>query len=810
MKKYISFLLLSFLFSNQVNAQDTSRKILATRTISSPKIDAILDDKVWQNVPIATDFIEHRPNFGKKEAYEKRTEVKILYDNSAIYVAAQMYDKPDSVVHEMVARDNIGNADFIGITFDTFLDKINGYGFYVTAAGVQFDAKYSNNGNNSEDANWSAVWESSAKLNENGWAVEMRIPYSALRFSSKEIQNWGLNITRKRTGVNYQSMWNPVDPRVNGFINQEGVLDGLKNIKAPLRLSFLPYLSSAYSHYPYNKPDVKNTTFNLNGGMDVKYGIDQSFTLDMTLIPDFGQVRSDNKILNLTPFEVRFDENRPFFTEGTELFNLGDLFYSRRIGISPKYFKDINPQLKEGEKIQKEPTEAKILNATKISGRTKNGLGIGLFNSITANMFSEVVDANGNIREINSQPLTNYNVLVFDQTLKNNSAISFINTNVTREGESYDANVNAFLFKLNDKKNTYYVNGSGKMSLITKENNSIQQGFSYEITSGKKSGNFIWNISQKLSDRKFDPSDMGFYTNNNFFDQGLSLQYSTYKPNKVFNALEGWYNFTHSSRFQAFDFQQVSMDGGVWMQLKNFDQGNVNFEWTSAGNDFYESRNGNVYKSPSVLGLFFNFSKNRAKAYNYGGNLSISYQNMFNGVRHNAYFYQNLRLNDKIALGLDLRYTPQYNYVNWLTSLNNTSIFSAYDRHTVENSADIKYSFSNKMEIMGRMRHYWSDRRNNAFYILKNSGDLDAYTGEPILNKDKNYNVFNIDLVYTWRFALGSELNITYKNAAETHEKFFTKQYAQNLDNIWNAAHNNSLAIKLLYFIDYLDLKKKV
>ena len=221
-----------------------------------------------------------------------------------------MYDEPDSVVSEVVTRDNLGSSDFLGIVFDTYLDRINAFGFYVNSTGAQFDAKYSQSGR--EDISWDAVWDSQVKIDSLGWTAEIKIPYSAIRFGSNDVQQWGLNMTRRRQKINQQTSWNFIDPKVAGFINQAGNLDGIKGIKAPVRLSLSPFLSSSLNNYPHNKPGVKNTTSTYNGGMDIKYGINQSYTLDMTLVPDFGQVRSDNQVLNLSPFEVRFLENRQF------------------------------------------------------------------------------------------------------------------------------------------------------------------------------------------------------------------------------------------------------------------------------------------------------------------------------------------------------------------------------------------------------------------------------------------------------------------------------------------------------------------
>ena len=803
--KFYTLLVFLFIFSYSYgqNTPIKIKELAAKRTAATPKIDGVLDDQCWAGVPVATGFIEANPVPGRIESEGRRTEVKILYDDAAVYVYARMFDSPDSVVHELVTRDNIGNADFIGVVFDSFLDRRNGNGFYSTAAGVQFDAKYSPDGG--EDSNWNAVWESAVKIDDQGWTCEMKIPYSALRFSDKSIQNWGLNIVRKRMKANVQTFWNFVDPKVNGFINQGGLFTGLQDIKPPVRLSFSPYLSAYVNHYPANIPGVKNTRSSFNGGMDVKYGINNSFTLDMTLVPDFGQVQSDNRILNLTPFEVKFNENRQFFTEGTELFNKGNLFYSKRIGSIPSYY-DYSG-IRDGEKIIKDQSEAKVLNATKISGRTAKGLGIGIFNAITNTMYTEVEDAQGNTRRVETQPLTNYNILVFDQSLKNNSSATFINTNVLRRGSAPDANVSALLFNLNDKKNEYFVNANGKISYLTGLTSST--GFNYEFKTGKQSGNFTWSYLQQYADDKFDPSDMGFFTNNNFLDQTVNVAYSIYKPTTWYNQWQSWINLLYSRRVSPGDYQSFGVEGGSYMQFKNFWSVETDLNYNAEKNDFYEARNGQVYKMPENYSIAVYVNPNRTKPYNFGGNIKYVEQELFKGKAYNFYFFQNLRLNDKIAFGLDLAYNPNYNYVNWVASQGDQTVFSKYDRTTVENSFDAKYSFSNKMGLSVVVRHYWSDRRNKAYYLLNTDGTLRDYDGAALSGLDRNYNVFNIDLIYTWQFAPGSELTLSYKDAAETNDPYYTRKYRNNLDGILSAPQNNSLSVKVLYYIDYLNLRRK-
>ncbi|MEJ7780708.1 MAG: DUF5916 domain-containing protein [Daejeonella sp.] len=784
------------------------KKMNAVRTESAPKIDGVLDDEVWSKAVAANEFAELRPVPGRIESREKGTEIKILYDNSAIYVSARMFDHPDSIARELVTRDRVGNSDFIGIIFDTYLDRINGLGFYVTAAGSQYDAKYSQTGN--EDDNWNAVWDSEVKIDKLGWTAEFKIPYSALRFANKDIQTWGINMTRRRQKINHQSCWNFVDPKVNGFINQEGELHGIANIKSPVRLSFSPYVSSSVNNYPYNLPGVKNTTGSFNGGMDVKYGINQSFTLDMTLVPDFGQVRSDNQVLNLTPFEVKFNENRQFFTEGTELFNKGDLFYSRRIGSFPSYSNDVYGQLQFGETVKDNPSESKLINATKVSGRTGKGLGIGVFNAVTNRAMATVVTASGQERMVETQPLTNYSILVLDQSLKNNSSVTLLNTNVLRQGSAYDANVSAFLFRLNNKKNKYHVEGEAKMSRRTSVTMD-DTGYGYELEVGKQSGNFTWNIEQELTDDKFNPTDLGFFTNNNYLDHSLFMGYSKYTPGKWYLQYETWFEADHSQRFKPQAYQSFAANVGGWVKFKNFWSANMNIGRVFSGNDFYEARTtGRVFNAFSSTGINGSFNSNNAKKYNGGAYLSVRFQDSYGGFGLGTGFYQNYRVNNKLSFGTEVMVEPRYNYVNWVgKSSTNETIFSKYDRNTVESILDVKYAFTAKMGLNLRGRHYWSDRRNKSFFMLQNDGNLQENPGTEFINKHVNYNVFNIDMVYSWQFAPGSELSVTYKDVAEDYETLNREGYGRNFGRVIGRPQNNSLSFKVLYYLDYLQLKKR-
>ena len=535
----------------------------AIRTNSPPKIDGILNDSCWSKAEIAKDFIQRDLHPGLPA--EQTTEVKILYDDNAIYIAANLFDTaPDSILKELSTRDNEANAELFGIFFDTYNDDINAYGFFVTSAGTQIDARYSIS---EQDFDWNAVWTSAVKINESGWAVELKIPYSALRFSAKEIQTWGMNLIRKTRRNRENAFWNPIDPKINALVRQFGTLSGLKNLKPPIRLSFMPYIAGILNHYPYQDADVKDLNYTISGGMDVKYGLSDAFTLDMTLVPDFSQVQSDNQVLNLSQFEVQFQERRPFFTEGTELFNKGGIFYSRRVGGTPFDFGNAQKELREGEKIIKNPAQTQLLNASKLSGRTQNKLGIGLFNAVANNTYATLKDSLGNTRSVLTSPLTNYNIVVLDQSLKNNSSVSLINTNVTREGHFEDANVSGLLMRFNNKTNRYTFGGRGIMSnVFYPDSSKPHSGFSSNVDFGKSGGQFRWSVHGSINSDTYNPNDLGLLTMSNNMETGLHLSYQIFKPFWKVNNLNNKVNFLYQRMYNPNAFWNFGIYGNRYLQ----------------------------------------------------------------------------------------------------------------------------------------------------------------------------------------------------------------------------------------------------
>lgn len=783
------------------------KQVKALRVIQVPKIDGVLDDEAWKEGVNATDFIQRALKPG--EPALRKTEVKIVYDDIAMYVGAMMYDnKPDSILCELCQRDNEANSDLFGLILDTYNDDINGYGFFVTSAGVQIDARYSSNG---QDFNWNAVWQSQIKINDKGWAVEFKIPYSALRFPIVDEQKWGVNFIRKVRKTRCVDFWNEVKPEVSGMINQSGDLLGISNIKSPVRLSVTPYISSYIENYPYNQPGQSNNSYSLNGGMDIKYGINESFTMDMTLVPDFGQVQSDNKVLNLSPFEVLYNENRQFFTEGTELFNKGGLFYSRRIGGTPINY---NLSLKEGETVKNNPASTQLINATKVSGRTKNNLGIGIFNATTADTYAVITDSNGVDSKVLTQPLTNYNVFVLDQALKNNSYISLINTNVTRDGGIYDANVTATAFKFTNKKNKYGINGNGALSQLYNSGFfKPDLGYSYNASVGKISGAFLYNADVAVKSDKYDPNDLGILYINNTLETSLNLSYNIYKPVWKLNEYSVDGGIGYSRLYKPDLFWNLTIYGNGYANFtKSYLSTGAGFNFSPLTTlDHWEPRiAGHYYVYPKNYSLSYWISSDYRKRFALDGNISYRYFDENN--RYNISFgvAPRYRVNNKLSF----IYNFHRDYLNdniGFVNFNETTQFINFGRRnvfTTTNQLNATYIFTNKMSLTLRCRHYWSQAEYKQYYTLNNKGLLidDAlYTG----NSNVNFNAFNIDLVYTWQFSRGSEMSFVWKNAIYTSGDVIIKQFSNDIDQTINSPQTNSFSIKVLYYLDYSMLKHK-
>ncbi|MCL3780682.1 hypothetical protein EMN47_09825 [Prolixibacteraceae bacterium JC049] len=796
---YTRFILLCLLLycSLQAFSQQTGRKsIRATRTENPPKIDGYLNDSSWDEAEIANNFSVYTPNNGAPIPSEYATEVRVLYNDNAVYISAKLLDpSPGQIPKEFAQRDNRGQSDYFSVTINPNDDGQNPYRYYVEASGNQLDSKVANK---DEDFNWSAVWESQVKITDYGWNVEMKIPYRALRFSNTPIQSWAFNFFRRIERINTQCTWNFIDNSNGNWTQYDGLVTHFENIKPPTRLNLYPYVSGIVN------TDNGKTEFDWNAGLDIKYGLSENFTLDATLIPDFSQTGFDNIALNLGPFEQKLTEQRQFFTEGTDLFTKGDLFYSRRIGGSPI----TSAQLSDNEKLLESPEKVNMLNAVKISGRTKGGLGIGFFNAITEKTESIIENtlSNEKRKEV-INPFSNYNIAVLDYQYNKNSSVTFINTNVYRKGNFRDANAAGLLWDIGTTNNQYSLNGTLQMTNIT-DVELPNTGYLLDFNIQKKAGNWFWKLGYSFKDKDFNPNDLSILYRNDTRTFSGNIGYRILQPTSLFNSyrIRVWNNarFQHHSGI----FTENNTGLNIRTRLKNRLNLWLWTEYTTPAKDFYEPRQGNLsgifYKQPAEISLWqggsTNFQKKFAIEYSIHNN---RYANSSKN-RYGFNFKPRYRFNNKFSLQYGLKFRQTDNDRGYVEEQDDKIVFGQRNRTTYNNLITGKYSFSIKSSLSMTFRHNWTTVvYDQNYFALKDNGNLTPmdYKGTSNLN----FNRWNFDLSYVWQFAPGSQLVTLYRNSINPNSDFADANinFIENADALFNENMAHSFSLKMVYFIDY-------
>jgi hypothetical protein len=805
---YITFFICIYSFAeNHPDPRSDRKSFFTQKTLLAPKIDGLPDDSIWQSVMSISDFRQFLPVYEANPSF--RTEVKITYDDYAVYIMAEMFDpNPDSILRQLGLRDDDHlNADMFSIQFDTYNNQLDAYSFLVTASGVQIDWRES-------DETYDAVWDSEVQITGDGWIAELKIPYSAIRFAGSQSQEWGMQISRSIRRYRETDQWALEVPETNNDLPYWGLLQGISNIEPPVRLSATPYVLLQAEHFP-NPSVEKDISTSFGGGMDLKLGMNESYTLDMSLLPDFSQVQSDNKVKNLTAFETVYEEQRPFFKEAVDLFMKGDIFYSRRIGKTPALFYNVENELNEGEYLYKNPVQQKLVNTTKISGRNKKGLAIGVLNAITANTYAIAKNADGDERRILTDPLTNYNQIVVDQALKNNSDFYISNTNVLRDGDFRDANVTATGLTLNDKSNSYSIAISTGLSqvFISPEQNDMKQeisrGFKYGVSTAKTNGNFQWSLNRSSMDKKFDANDMGLTTYNNFNNNTASLSYNFYKPFWLLRDMTNKLTVNNQNNYTTHKPETAKVEYNTFLTTLNYFS-----MWAEAGHaftetyDYYEPRTpGMYYLKPKSIWGDIGFSSDYRNQIALDGGVSGYYSARDNSRGFEVELSPIVRLNDHFMFNLASSYEKNTNDYGFAGKEGDEVIFGNREIYVNENSFSSKYLFKNDVSLSLTARHYYARGEYDSFYTLLDNGRLEPATDYNITH-DFNFNSFNIDMVFSWIFAPGSSLNFVWKNEITTETDTVTGSYFNNLNDTFMEPQLNNISLKILYYIDYQRLRK--
>lgn len=814
-------IILSFVQLFCVSLFSQVKTLQAVKANISLQIDGVLNEEIWNDtIPVATGFIQYFPEYGN--AASQKTEVKVIYDNTAIYIGAHLYDDPALIRKQITARDDEQqkDLDYFSVFLDTYNDKQNGFQFLVTSSNVQTDARILPNQTyplgEFGDKTWDAVWESKVSIVNDGWIVEMKIPYLAIRFAKREIQNWGIQFLRSVRRNNELTFWNPVNPNINGLINQFGQLESLKNISPPLRLSFSPYVSTGLRSTP-EKGALTQQALG-SGGMDIKYGLNESFTLDATLIPDFGQVVSDNLVNNLTPYEIRFTDYRPFFTEGTDIFNKAGLFYSRRIGGAPSRYQDImdSGYVNPGIEIIKNPSRSQLYNAIKFSGRTQKKLGIGILNAVSAPMYATIRNISTDTKtRIQTDPLANYNIIVLDQGLKNRSYVTFTNTNVIRNGFDRDANVTGLDFSIYDKSNRYNIKGYAHYSKVFAQ--SAYDGYNTSLRFGKVSGKLQYFFQNIIRSDNYDPRDLGYLQTANQVVNIASVGYNQFTPTNTFLKYSYALTVNHYRLYKPSQFNLMQTElRGTWL-LKNFWDVSLALSYLPDQHDYF------------LLGSPFTKYARRPQygAINVAGSTDSRKKLFFNYDLLTADFFKNpekkywiidaglrYRFSNKFSLDLSHRYETETDYI--ISAGRNSmgepriAFVDLKDANTILSGI---YNFTSRINLTLRARHYWSHVPVKRIVYVDDKGN--PLPAMPLIasNQTININYFNVDAFLTWDFQYGNRIILGYKNWLGADESTSIdglqyRRYFSNFGKTFDLLHGNEFTMRFIYFFDYNKLRR--
>ncbi len=800
MRKFL-YIILALVLS--LNSYAQTKVYYITKLSTKPKIDGY-QDEIWKNLPSATGFIQYTPKNGDAPSF--KTLVKLGYTDKAIYVFAYLLQKPKKISDYLTPRDKLEQADWFGVFFDTYRNGQVAYAFIVTAAGVQVDKKIIGT---TDDYQWDAVWRSAVRKTDYGWIVEMRIPFSQLRFSTKKQQVWGVNFLRNIQFNREIDSWNYMNIKQEDIISQFGLLKGLNGIHQRPRIDLYPHASYWFEKQTKSSQWAKF----YKAGLDLKVGLNRSFTIDMMLIPDFGEVMADEPVLNLSPFETYYVERRQFFTEGTEIFNLGGIFYSRRIGGTPQKRAEVTKYLRPNEIIIKNPLEIQILNATKLTGKSKSNLGIGVLNAITAPTYAEILDTiTGKERKILTSYSTNYNVFALRKDLANSSYIGFINTNKYVLGQSnYSADVSAVESLFRDKSRTFRVFFRSAVSAkYSKQMVKPMAGYMYSISLAKVKGNFKFSLGRTLYSNTYDPNDLGYLKVNNVITNTASVSYVIYRPFFIVRNWTTTLSLNYQNLYRPLRYIGTQIKFSFYGTLKNLTSVGMRLSFTpDKVYNYFEPRVENfVYIEPPKQNYMFWLSTDYSRKFAIDLQTGFYFPIQYKVAQKGGWLLigPRFRIGNSFLFTYTLKLSNDLNNYGYVgqTPNRDTVFFGKRNVKTIENTIFSRLAFGPRSYASVRLRHYLSTVNYFDYYALLSDGTLVPLElpYHFLTNQDRSFNAFNIDFIYTWRFLPGSEFSIIYKRQVTGLSKELISDYFEDFMHFYKEIPGFEIfTVKLVIYI---------
>jgi hypothetical protein len=823
----------------------TDTGVAATRADVAPVIDGKDDDAVWRLAPAATAFKMWRPTEGKEPRPGFKTEAKIAYDASNLYVYVRAYDPhPDSIITLLERRDTYTASDMIWIFVDSYRDRRTGYEFGVNAAGVKMDMAIYDDGN--EDSAWDAVWDVATKIDSLGWTAEYRLPLSQMRYSSDKSHIFGFLIDRNIYRYSERVSWPLLRQSKPGFVSQFGALEGMDGLESPRRLEAVPYVVTKHATEVINNRFANKSRVSMGG--DVKYRVAPNVTLDATINPDFGQVEADPAVLNLTAYESFFDERRPFFVAGQGLFRFSvncsavncngeNLYYSRRIGRTPTLAGTY------GDTVPLQPTT--ILGAGKLIGRFPAGLTVAMMDAVTKRASSP--------GDTTFEPTTNFMVLRATQDMrKGNSGVGAMLTSVNRRMDQWsspymtsDAYVGALDFRHKFLKNTYEISGSVDYSRVRADSRamlSLQQsavhyyqrpdadlpldsnrtlltGDAQELSIGKVGGkHFMFNSSYSRRSPGFEVNDMGYLqradqqswaTWGGFFDRQERYFYKRFQWN--WNWWQYW--TTKSLPLEAATNTNLHITfknnwgwhmGGTMGQLGTTYDDRAARGGPAIRQDRYISPwffiNGDDRRSivPYFNANFFRGNDGRSWATSFGPNFDLKLLRRFSSsIAFN--WSHNVRDNQWYGLNTDTLGVDRYTFAN-------------LDQTTTSATMRLNYTFTPNVSLQAYAQPFVSKgtytnvRALSATPRAERYDDRFASFADSSVTNDPggfNFKALQSNVVFRWEYAPGSTLFAVWNHGRQGYDGVEgSNSFQGDVRDLMRLHPSNTFLVKMSYWLN--------
>ena len=824
----------------------TNRVYSALRTDKRPKVDGKLTDACWETGLWSGGFVQQLPKQGHNPSQD--TEIKILYDDNNIYVAFKCYDKGPGEIRPILTRrdESVGNGDVVGIAFDSYHDKQTAYEFNVGASGQKVDLVRLVSGD--LDYNWDAVWDGQAQVYDSIWTVEMQIPFTQIHFAPGNEQIWGLHVWRWIDRLQEEDQWKLVPVDAPAMVYLFGEVKGIEGVKPKTNYEFLPYLSTRFS------PNTDQETKMTNGvGLSGKVGLNSGFTLDYAINPDFGQVESDPAVLNLTTYEVFNEEKRPFFLEGNTIldYSIGDdmLYYSRRIGHAPSD----SPDLGENQTMSVADNTS-ILSAVKLTGKTKDGLSVGVIQSITAKENATIYTGDSTSKQA-VEPFSNFMVGRVKQDFNGgNTVFGGMVTSTLRNINddnllflSNSAMSGGLDFQHNWKNRKYFVDYKGFFSDIRGDEEAISRlqrspvhyfqrvdadhleydptktslsGHGGFLSGGKRSGRFRAIGSLNWRSPGIDLNDLGYIRQADYIEQIIKLTYKVNIPAGIVRSYYTEFTQLHNWSFGGENtLDRLNLHG--FMQLNNMWLTHMNLRRSFNNFDTRELRGGPMLYKDETTDFDFYIQSNSVNDFWAGVRLRMTVSSDKITKTYVLPMYLKWQVNNQFSITTTTSFDHTIDHHEYIR--NTQYLVGTINRNTISSTLRFEYFISpefsmqyygNPYASMGTYKNFRevTDASNRSLserygsltqtelpdnkYLLKNK-DGHEYT----INKpDFNYQEFSSNLVGRWEFRPGSTLYLVWTNTRSAYSDQMDQNIWKSFGSIRNVESQNVFMVKFSYW----------